>query len=243
MGLEARVSERTRIARDLHDTLLQSFHGLLLRFQTVSNQLPPGDAKQKLDSAIDQAAEAITEGRDAVQGLRSSTAVTNDLAVAINALGQELAAAETTDDPVVFRVTVEGAPQSLHPILRDEVYRIAGEAMRNAFKHAQARHMEVEIHYDERQLRLRVRDDGKGIDPKVIDGNGRAGHFGLHGIRERAELMGGKVAVWSKMDSGTEIELSIPASKAYAKPPVGRRTWLTAKLSEKFSGKDTAMKS
>jgi signal transduction histidine kinase/ligand-binding sensor domain-containing protein len=243
MGLEARVSERTRIARDLHDTLLQSFHGLLLRFQTVSNQLPPGEAKQKLDSTIDQAAEAITEGRDAVQGLRSSTAVTNDLAVAINALGQELAAAETTDDPVVFRVTVEGAPQSLHPILRDEVYRIAGEAMRNAFKHAQARHMEVEIHYDERQLRLRVRDDGKGIDPKVIDGNGRAGHFGLHGIRERAELMGGKVAVWSKMDSGTEIELSIPASKAYAKPPVGRRTWLTAKLSEKFSGKDTAMKS
>jgi signal transduction histidine kinase len=242
-GLEARVSERTRIARDLHDTLLQSFHGLLLRFQTVSNQLPPGDARQKLDSAIDQAAQAITEGRDAVQGLRSSTVVTNDLAVAISALGQELAAGEPTEDSAVFRVTVEGSPRSLHPILRDEVYRIAGEAMRNAFKHARARHIEVEIHYDERQLRLRVRDDGKGIDPKVLDGDGRAGHFGLHGIRERAELMGGKVAVWSQMDSGTEVELSIPASKAYAKPPVARRSWLTEKLSAKFSGKDTAMKS
>jgi signal transduction histidine kinase/ligand-binding sensor domain-containing protein len=242
-GLEARVSERTRIARDLHDTLLQSFHGLLLRFQTVSNSLPPGDTKQKLDSAIDQAAQAITEGRDAVQELRRSTLVTNDLAASLGVLGQDLADGEPTQDSAVFRVTVEGSPRSLHPILRDEIYRIAGEAMRNAFKHAQARHIEVEIHYDERQLRLRVRDDGKGIDPKVIDGDGRAGHFGLHGIRERAELMGGNVALWSEMDSGTEVDLTIPAYKAYVKPPVTRRSRLAEKLSGKFSGKGTGMKS
>jgi signal transduction histidine kinase/ligand-binding sensor domain-containing protein len=241
--MEERVGERTRIARDLHDTLLQSFHGLLLRFQTVSHLLPAGDAKQRLDSAIDQAAQAITEGRDAVQGLRSSTVVTNELAVAVSALGEALAADHTSQNSAVFHVEVEGTPRNLHPILRDEVYRIAGEALRNAFGHAQARHIEVEIRYDERQLRLRVRDDGKSIDPKVLSGDGRAGHFGLHGIRERAKLIGGKLAVWSELDSGTEVELSIPASNAYDKSPATRRSWLTEKLSGKFSGKDTAMKS
>jgi len=243
MTLEARLSERTRIARDLHDTLLQSFHGLLLRFQTVSNELPPGNTKQKLDSAIDQAAEAITEGRDAVQELRSSTMVTNDLAVAISALGQELAAAETSEDSAVFRVTVEGTPRNLHPILRDEVYRIAAETIRNAFKHAHARQIEVEIRYDERQFRVRVRDDGKGIDPTILDGDGRAGHFGLHGIHERAELIGGKVTVWSERDSGMEVDLTIPASRAYTAPSAVRRSRLAEKLSGKFSGKGTAMKS
>jgi signal transduction histidine kinase/ligand-binding sensor domain-containing protein len=241
-GLEARVSERTRIARDLHDTLLQSFHGLLLRFQTVSNQLPAGDAKQKLESAIDQAAQAITEGRDAVQGLRSSTVEANDLALAIKAIGEELAADATNGNCVEFRVQVEGTPRTLHPILRDEAYRIAGEGLRNAFKHAEAHQIEVEIRYDERQLRLRVRDDGKGIDQKILGGDGRAGHFGLHGIHERAELMGGKVTVWSERDSGTEVELTIPASRAYTTPSAARRSWLTEKLSGRFSSKDKAMK-
>ena len=166
MRLEARVSERTRIARELHDTLLQSFNGVLLRFQTVSNLMAPGDAKEKLDTAIDQAAQAITEGRDAVQGLRSSIVETNDLALAIRTIGEELAAEATNQNSVEFSVQVEGTPRNLRPILRDEVYRIAGEALRNAFKHAQARQIEVEIHYDERQLRLRIRDDGKGIAPR-----------------------------------------------------------------------------
>jgi ligand-binding sensor domain-containing protein/signal transduction histidine kinase len=237
--LEERVSERTRIARDLHDTLLQSFHGLLLRFQTVSNLLPAGEPKQKLDSAIDQAAQAITEGRDAVQGLRSSTVETNDLALTINTLGQELASGETNPNAAEFHVEVEGTPQNLHPILRDEVYRIAGEALRNAFKHAQAQRIEVEIRYDERQLRLRVRDDGKGIDAKHLDGDRYVGHYGLRGMRERAKLMGGKLTVWSELDSGTEVELGIPASRAYETSPARPRSWLT----EKFSGKDTEMKS
>jgi signal transduction histidine kinase/ligand-binding sensor domain-containing protein len=238
-GLEERVNERTRIARDLHDTLLQSFHGLLLRFQTVSNLLPAGEPKQKLDDAIDQAAQAITEGRDAVQGLRSSTAVTNDLACAITTLGTELAGSESNPNAAEFHVEVEGTPRDLHPILRDEVYRIAGEAMRNAYKHAQARRIEVEIRYDERQLRLRVRDDGKGIDAKHLNEDGRPGHFGLRGMRERAKLMGGKLAVWSELDSGTEVELRIPASRAYEIPPARRRWW----LAEKLSGKETEIKS
>jgi signal transduction histidine kinase len=241
MRLEERVGERTRIARDLHDTLLQSFHGLLLRFQAVSNLLltRPAEAKQTLDSAIDQAAQAITEGRDAVQGLRSSTVVTNDLACAITTLGQELAGGETNPNAAEFHVQVEGTTRDLHPILRDEVYRIAGEAVRNAFKHAQARRIEVELRYDERQFRLRVRDDGKGIDPKLMNEDGRPGHYGLRGMRERAKLLGGKLAVWSELDSGTELELRIPASRAYETSPARRRSWLT----EKLSGKDTETKS
>jgi len=238
-GLEARVGERTRIARELHDTLLQSFHGLLLRFQTVSNQLPAGEPKQKLDEAIDQAAQAITEGRDAVQGLRSSTTVTNDLARAITTLGQELAVAESNPNAAKFHVEVEGTTRDLHPILRDEVYRIAGEAVRNAFKHAQAQLIEVEIRYDERQLRVRVRDDGKGIDAKVLGRDGRAGHFGLHGMTERAKLMGSKLTVWSEVESGTEVELSIPASRAYETSTPRRRSW----LAERLLGKETKLKS
>jgi len=239
--LEERVGERSRVARELHDTLLQSFHGLLLRFQAATNLLPerPAEARKTLESAIDQAAQAITEGRDAVQGLRSSTAVANDFALTINTLGQELASGETNPNAAKFQVDVEGTPQNLHPVLRDEVYRIAGEALRNAFRHARAQRIEVEIRYDERQLRLRVRDDGKGIDAKHLDGDGYAGHYGLRGMRERAKLMGGKLAVWSALDSGTEVELSIPASRAYETSPARRRSWLAKKL----FGKDTDMKS
>jgi signal transduction histidine kinase/ligand-binding sensor domain-containing protein len=239
MGLEARVSERTRIARDLHDTLLQSFQGLLLRFQTVSQILPEGNAKQTLDSAIDQAAQAITEGRNAVRDLRPPSAETSDLAEAIRTLGEEISSVETNRGPIVFRVDVEGKPRNVHPILRDEIYRIAGEALRNAFNHAQASQIEVEIRYDDRHFRLRVRDDGKGIDPKVLGGNGRAGHFGLHGMRERAKLMGGNLAVWSELDSGTEVELSVPASSAYSSSSGGRTTGIFRKL----AGKGTQGKS
>jgi signal transduction histidine kinase/ligand-binding sensor domain-containing protein len=227
MRFEERLAERTRIARELHDTLLQSFQGLLLRFQAASNLLPEGPAKQRLDSAIDQAAQAITEGRDAVQQLRSSTVVTNDLAWAVGALGEQLAADETNQNSTAFRVAVEGTPRNLHPILRDEVYRIAGEALRNAFRHGQARRIEVEIRYDERQLRLRVRDDGKGIDAKVLNEEGRPGHWGLPGMHERAKLVGGKLAVWSELDSGTEVELTVPASTAYATSPDGLRSWFS----------------
>ena len=169
MTLEARVSERTRIARELHDSLLQSFHGLLLRFQTVFQLLPerPMEAKEKLGSAIEQTADAITEGRDAVQGLRDSTVQGNDLALAISTLGEELAADSTNHRPA-FRVAVEGEARNLHPILRDEIYKIAAEALRNAFRHSRARQIEAEIRYDSEQFRLRVRDDGKGVDPAIL---------------------------------------------------------------------------
>jgi len=217
-GLEARVQERTRIARELHDTLLQTFHGVIFKLQTVSDQLSEGTTKERLDRAIDQASQAITEGRDAVQDIRSSTEVTNNLTQAIGAIGQELAANDTTRRRAAFRIEVDGTPRDLHPILRDEVYRIAGEALRNAFRHAQARRIEVHIRYEDRQFQLIVRDDGKGLDTPVPNKESRPGHWGLPGMRERAKLIGGKLEVWSKLESGTEIELTIPGPFAYTAP-------------------------
>ena len=232
MTLEARVGERTRIARDLHDTLLQSAHGVLLRFQTVSQLLPdrPIEAKEKLDSAIEQTADFITEARDEVQGLRDSTVQSNDLALAINTLGQELRTDSANHRPA-FRVVVEGESRNLHPIIRDEIYKIAAEALRNAFRHSQAQQIEVEIRYDNEQFRLRVRDDGKGIDPAILSGQGSEGHYGLPGMRERATLIGGKLVVWSEVDAGTEVELRVPASAAYA--TAQRRSWLARKFAAK----------
>jgi signal transduction histidine kinase/ligand-binding sensor domain-containing protein len=238
--MEERLGERMRIARDLHDTLLQSFHGLLLRFQTISNTLPPGDTKQQLDSAIDRTALAVTEGRDAVQGLRKFT-VTTDLPQAVNALGQELALSGGGDARAIFQVEVEGTPRAKHPVTRDEVYRITGEAIRNAFEHACPRKVEVEIWYGATRFRVRVRDDGRGIDPSLLSAQGRPGHFGLHGMRERAEAIGGRLEIWSEVGCGTEVELSIPAEKAYVDGGA-RRFALLEKLREKFHRKETTRK-
>jgi signal transduction histidine kinase len=233
MTLEARMSERTRIARELHDTLLQSFHGSLLRLQTVSLLLPerPIEAKGKLDSALEQAAGAITEGRDAVQGLRTSTVERNDLALAISTLGEELEKDPMNHGRATFRVAVDGQARDVHPIVRDEIYKIAAEALHNAFHHAQATQVEVEIHYRDDQLRLRVRDDGKGIDAAVLSSLGLEGHYGLRGMRERAALIKGKLAVWSEVDAGTEVELCVPGGNAYATARKG--SWLARTFSAK----------
>ena len=224
LRLEERVRERIRIARELHDTLLQSFQALVLRLQAVSDSLNAGDSKQRLDRAIDQAAQAIVEGRDAVQGLRSSTTAKNGFAEALRTLGGELAGDQSIGPPV-FQVDVAGTPRDLHPVLWNEAYRIAGEALRNAFQHAQANRIEIELHYDERQFRLRIRDDGKGIGPRAADSSTRVGHFGLNGIRERAKLIGANLEVWSKAECGTEIDLTLPASTAYARTAAQHRSW------------------
>jgi signal transduction histidine kinase len=225
MRLEERVNERTRISRELHDTLLQSFHGLLLRFQGARNLLPgrASDAGQALDAAIDDAARAITEARDAVQNLRSSTVLTNELARALEMSGKELLEEERSanKDATAFSIEVEGSSQELHPIVRDEVYRISAEALRNAFRHARAKRIKVEIQYDARHLRVRVQDDGVGIDANRIL-EGRAGHYGIPGMRERAKGIGGQMEVRSEHGTGTKVELTIPASAAYAVHAGGR---------------------
>jgi signal transduction histidine kinase/ligand-binding sensor domain-containing protein len=216
--LEERVNERTRIARDLHDTLLQSFHGVLLRFRAVTYLLPdrPEEARQTLDSVIDEASDAIVDARNAVQGLRASTDPKTTLVDAIAALAKELETDDSRPSPPQFILHVEGTPGILEPLVRDDLYRIAREALRNAFRHANARQIEADIRYDRRQFRLRIRDDGQGIDGGVLEA-GRSGHFGLAGMRERAELLGGTFTLWSERGSGTEVELTIPSAVAYSK--------------------------
>jgi len=216
MNLEARVSERTRIARELHDTLLQSFQGLLLRFQLVSQlfTVQPVEAKQTLDSAIDQASNAIGEARDAVQGLRSVAFDTSDFVEAITAMAKELTSDTSNPESPAIDVEVEGARRDLNANVRDEAYRIAGEALRNAFRHANAKRITLEIRFDQRHFQLSVSDDGKGIDEQAMKRQPTK-HFGLHGMRERAELFGGKLEVWSKRGSGTQLDLSIPGAIAY----------------------------
>jgi signal transduction histidine kinase len=216
LRLESRMNERTRIARDFHDTLLQSFQGVLLKFHAVVYMIPEQpDARMALENAMEDARNAIAEGRDAVQGLRSPLVVTEDFTRAITMLGEGLAATTGSDGPR-FLVHVEGSPTDLAAGVRDEVYRVAGEGLRNAFRHASARRVEVDIHYDKRHFCVRVRDDGKGIDPQFLKG-GREGHHGLKGMQERAKAVRGKLAIWSERDSGTEIELTIPAAFAYTK--------------------------
>ena len=227
--LQERVNERTRIARELHDTLLQSFHGVMFRLQGARNVLPdrPLEARERLETALAQGTRAIREGRDTIQGLRASTTATNDLAVALNALGEELAANRTKDAPTEapgLDVAIQGTARDLRPIVRDDIYRIGTEALRNAFRHAHARRIEVEVRYEDRHFQLRVRDDGHGIDGAVLNGP-RAGHFGLPGMRERAELIGGRLEVWSEAGMGTEVALTIPGAVVYATPQARRRFW------------------
>lgn len=231
--LDARVAERTNIARDLHDTLLQSAQGLLLQLEVLSQMQEgrPIEARAKLAEIMDRTAKAITEGRDAVQGLRAPSIQTNDLAQAIDTIGEELAADPSNHRSPVFNVTVEGTPRDLHPILRDEIYRIAAEALRNAFHHAAATHIEVEVRYGAQEFRMRVRDDGKGIDPSVLSNLGAERHYGLRGMRERAAAIGGALEVWSEAGAGTEVELCVPAAKAYGTPRKGSR-W-----AQRFAGK------
>src|SRR5262249_54695582 len=173
LRLEERVNERTRIARELHDTLLQSFQGVLLKFSVLKYMIRnrPGEAEEQLERTVEQARQAITEGRDTGLGLRSSIVIASDLAQSITTFGEGLAADAGSPE---FCVRVEGESRDLPPLVRDEVYRIASEALRNAFRHAIARRIEVEIHYNNHEFRLRVRDDGKGIDPKVLEAGGRA---------------------------------------------------------------------
>jgi signal transduction histidine kinase len=113
---------------------------------------------------------------------------------------------------------VEGPTRDLHPIIRDEIYRISGEALSNASKHAHARHIEAEITYGPRAFRLRIRDDGEGMPPEVLE-HGRTGHFGLRGIRERAKQIGAELTIWSRPGTGTEIDLSLAGTIAYNTSP------------------------
>jgi len=230
-----RLAERTRIARELHDTLLQSFQGLILHFQRARNLLPEraSEAIQMLDRALDGAEQAVVEGRDAIHDLRSPVPAAHGLAEEITSLGEELIAKDGNKDPVQFHVVVEGSAQTLHPNVHIEIFRIAREGLRNAFSHSQARRIETEIAYSNNLFRLRIRDDGKGIDPHVRNHSKRIGHWGLAGMRERAERLGGELEVWSEPGAGTEVDLRIPASIVYESASTRNHFWLFGKSQKK----------
>jgi signal transduction histidine kinase len=216
--IEEREEERTRIARELHDTLLQSFQGLMFSFQAARNLLPgrAEEAIRTLDGSIREGDEAIAEGRDAIQGLRVNPALESNLEHQLTAAGKELARSSSAEgEPPDFRVMIEGTRQPLSPLLQDEIYRIAREILRNAFHHAHASRIEAEIAYDRQFFRLRIRDNGKCIDRKVLDQGARQGHWGLPGVRERAKRIGAQLKLWSELGAGTEAELTVPARIAY----------------------------
>jgi signal transduction histidine kinase/ligand-binding sensor domain-containing protein len=228
--MEDRLNERTRIARDLHDSLLQGFQGLMFRLQAVRQLLPerPGEAVKFLDSAMQVGDQAIGEGRDAVQNLRSSSFDDRDLAAALSALGTELEAELDPPSKPNYRVVVEGKPRELTAVVRDEAYRIAREAICNAYQHAKAGHIETEVTFGDVDLTIRVRDDGIGMDPEVLARGQRPGHWGLPGMRERTESFGGQLHLWSEGNAGTEVELRVPAHVAYAQPPASLSSRLGA---------------
>jgi signal transduction histidine kinase/ligand-binding sensor domain-containing protein len=213
--LEERLAERERIARELHDTLLQGMQGLIWRFQAATDRIPPSEpARQLMEQSLDRADQLLGESRDKVKDLRPAARDVADLAEAIAAEGEQLSGMH----PAVFRVSVLGAQRELHPIVREEGFLVAREALANAFLHAHAAHIEAELYYDKIALHVRVRDDGQGIETSVLDEGGVPGHFGLVGMRERARKLGASLDVWSKPGAGTEIDLRVPANVAYARP-------------------------
>ncbi len=207
---EERLAERTRIAQELHDTLLQGVISASMQLHVVADRLPTDSPERPmLDRVLTLIRRVVDEGRNAVSGLRTASSASHDLEAAFSGIPQELALTETAG----YRVIVDGKPKPLNPIIRDEVYRIGREALVNAFRHARADHVEVELVYAS-ELRLCVRDDGRGIDAGVLR-SGSDGHWGLIGMRERAQRIGGRLKVLSRDAAGTEVELLVPGKVAY----------------------------
>jgi signal transduction histidine kinase len=212
LRLAERAAERERIARELNDTLLQNVGGLILRFQIATERIPQSDpTRQMLEEALRQSDQVLEEGRERVLGLGLSSAEPGQLPQAFAAVGLEL----RQEHPADFRVVVNGDPRELHPIVRDEVYRIGREAIANSFQHAKAKRCEMEISYDPGGLRIGFRDDGCGVDATVLESGQQSGHWGLPGMHERAQKIGAHLEIWSRPRLGTEVELRVPAAIAY----------------------------
>jgi signal transduction histidine kinase len=218
--LEERLAERERIARELHDTLLQGFQGLILHFQVAAGRIPHSEpARQMMETALDRADQVMAEGRDRVKGLRSSPPSSGGLAKCFVSTGEEIARGSTIEISVI----VEGGARNLHPGIQEEIYWVGREVLLNAVRHSKGSRIEIEIAYGPSELRVRFRDDGVGIAAEILKG-GRPGHFGLSGMRERAEKMDARISIGSRAGAGTEVELRVPARLAYCGSS-GRSFW------------------
>jgi ligand-binding sensor domain-containing protein/signal transduction histidine kinase len=222
--MQGRLVERERIARELHDTLLQSVQGLILKFDAVAKQIPRDEpARLAMDEALDRADEVMGEGRERVRSLRAGASALSDLPAAFQRVADETAPGREA----TFKTIVEGSVRELNPMVLEESYSIGREALINALAHSGGLHVEVEIMYDPREFRLRIRDDGRGVDPRILENGGRPGHWGMQGMRERAQGMGAQLGLWSRPGSGTEVELLVPAGTAYRSGRAPAKTsWL-----------------
>ena len=169
--------------------------------------------KPELDRTLQIMRQGIEEGRNAIQGLRSSGSQTSDLVVALSRIQEELEERPNIN----FRVIVTGCQRQLAREFQDEIYRIGRESLGNAFCHSGAKRVELELEYSDTELRIRIRDNGGGIDPQVLE-KGRDGHWGLAGMRECATRIGGLVKILSSATAGTEVQLSIPSNVAFHAP-------------------------
>jgi signal transduction histidine kinase len=225
LRFEERLAERTRIAQELHDTLLQGFVSASMQLHVAADRLPAdSSAKSSLGRVVDLMGQVIEEGRNAVNSLRSSSRESDDLKQAFSGIADELGSEGQPD----YRVIVEGRVRPLNSMTRDDVYRIGREALVNAFRHSNAKRVEIELRYGFSELRMFVRDNGCGIDSQILK-SGREGHWGLPGMRERAERIGARFKVWSSAFAGTEIELSVPGHVAFAREQPDRRRRFTAR--------------
>lgn len=214
---DERLAERTRLARELHDTFLQTVQGSKMVADDVLEQSgDPERMRRTLEQLSGWLGQATAEGRAALDSLRTSTTEMNDLAAAFRRATESC----PTQGPLESTFSVVGDSRDLHPIVRDEVYRIGYEAIRNACVHSGAARLDVELRY-EQDLSVRVSDDGRGIDPKVVE-EGRPGHFGLQGMRERAARIGGKLTLISSATSGTEVKVVVPGGIVYQKTSAPR---------------------
>ena len=218
--IEERHRERDRIARELHDTLLQGFQGSIYRVQAaverISADAPPRIA---IEAALDLADQALVDGRRRVAGLRADAHGEGDLSTAFSRIGNDFVLEAGPN----LRILIEGTPRQLQLIVRDDIYQIGREAIVNAFRHAQASTIEIEIIYGDDDFSVRIRDDGCGIDSAIICAGGRPGHWGLAGMRERARSIGAVFNIWGGASAGTEMEVRLPAANAYVN--VNKSPW------------------
>ena len=222
LRLEERVSERTRITRELHDTFLQTIQGSkLVADDALEQSTDPIRMRRAMEQLSVWLAQAMEEGRAALNSLRMTTTQTNDLAEGLRSATED----GLIPSSMAVTFSVIGDAREMHPIVRDEIYRIGYEAIRNACTHSGASQLQVDLRYA-RDLTLRVGDNGTGIDPAVAD-RGKDGHFGLQGMRERAARIGGKLTLGSSSGSGTEIKLIVPGGIVFRKMTPVRRSLST----------------
>jgi signal transduction histidine kinase len=212
---DERLEERMRIAQDLHDTLLQGILSASMRLYVAVEQLPEDSpVRSRLNEVQRLMGRVVEEGRNTVQGLRSITTDSLDLEQAFSRIPQEFADHTEGGEQVRCRVTVKGRPRPLHPIIRDEVYRIGREALINAFRHSRTKSVGVELKYSVRHLRISIRDDGGAIKDQAMRTE-REEPVEMARLRVRAGRIGARLKVRSRATAGTEIELSIPGRVAF----------------------------